>query len=199
MTDIDISDLDRKNHEYAVHLATKQKILSYRNRIFRLDNIPLKDPFEAVDFWRNASLSAEILLKACLLRHHIPFFRKRAHGEYGSRVTARNNTWLADTLEGLQITYIAEINTGTISTAIRSAEEALFPNIPLDPQKAKLISEMIYIIIRTRRNRNNHFFFPNQGNIELSEVEMLYLPLLNMLEELWSIPTEKERQKPLSR
>jgi len=192
MTDIDISDLDRENHAYAVHLATKQKILSYHDSVFRLDNIPLKDPFEAVDFWRNASLSAEILLKACLLRHQIPFFKKRAHGEYGNKVTATSNTWLADTLEDLQITYIAQINTGTISTAIRSAEEALFPKLIPDLQKSKLISEMIYIIIRTRRNRNNHFFFPNQGNIELSEVEMLFLPLLNLLEELWSIPVTEE-------
>lgn len=53
------------------------------------------------------------------------------------------------------------------------------------PKKEKLISEMIYIIIRTRRNRNNHFFFPNQGNIDMAEIEMLYLPLLNILEELY--------------
>jgi len=45
---------------------------------------------------------------------------------------------------------------------------------------------MIYIIIRTRRNRNSHFFFPNQGKIEFSEIEMLSLPLLNMLEELYN-------------
>ncbi len=199
MTDIDISDLDRENHGYAVHLATKQQILGYKNGVFRLENIPLEDPFEAVDFWRNASLAAEVLLKACLLRHHIPFFRKRAHGEYGNKVTAQNNTWLADTLKDLQITYIAQINTGTISTAIRSAEEELFPTISYDPRKEKLISEMIYIIIRTRRNRNNHFFFPSQGNIELSEVEMLFLPLLNMLEELWSAPVTEKTQKSLSR
>ncbi|KYJ86538.1 hypothetical protein [Sulfurovum riftiae] len=199
MTDIDISDLDLENHSYAVHLATKQQILRYQNGVFRLDNIPLEDPFEAVDFWRNASLSAEILLKACLLKHHIAFFKKRAHGEYGNRVTAQDNPWLADTLTDLQITYIAEINTGTISTAIRSAEEALFPKLSFDPQKAKLISEMIYIIIRTRRNRNNHFFFPNQGSIDLSEVEMLFLPLLNMLEELWSAPPVEKIQKSLSR
>jgi len=198
MKNIDISDLALENHNYAIHLATKQQILSYQNSIFRLDTIPFKDPFEAVDFWRNASLSAEILLKACLLKHHIPFFKKRAHGEYGSKVTARTNTWLADTLKNLQITYIAEINTGTISTAVRSAEETLFPSIPLDPKKANLISEMIYIIIRTRRNRNNHFFFPNQGKIEISEVEILFLPLLNMLEEIWSIPTMEEKQKLFS-
>ena len=186
MTNIDISRLDEENHAYAVHLATQQQILSYRNNIFRLADIPTKDPFKAVDFWRNTSLSAEILLKACLLRHHIPFFKKRAHGDYGNTVTAHSNVWLSQTLEELKITYIAEINTGTISTALRSAEEALFPNISFDPRKAALISEMIYIIIRTRRNRNNHFFFPNQGSIDISEVEILYLPLLNLLEELWN-------------
>jgi len=186
MTDIDISDLARDNHAYAVHLATKQQVLSYHNGIFRLDTISRKDPFEAVDFWRNASLSVEIMLKACLLKHHIPFFKKRANGEYGNKVVAKKNTWLSHTLEDLHITYIAEINTGTISTAIRSAEEALFQKISFDPKKTQLISEMIYIIIRTRRNRNNHFFFPNQGNIEITEVEMLFLPLLNMLEELYT-------------
>jgi hypothetical protein len=182
---IDISHLDRENHAYAIHLATKQNILRYENGMFTLDEIPVKDPFEAVDFWRNASLAVEILLKACLLKYHIPFFKKRAHGEYGDKVTAKDNFWLSNTLEDLQISYIAQINTGTISTAIRSAEEALFKQNIFDLQKTKLISEMIYIIIRTRRNRNNHFFFPNQGNIEMSEVEMLFLPLLNMLEELW--------------
>jgi len=186
MTDIDISNLAHDNHEYAVHLATKQQVLSYQNGIFRLDTISLKDPFEAVDFWRNASLSVEIMLKACLLKHHIPFFKKRANGEYGNKVIAQKNTWLSHTLEDLKITYISEINTGTISTAIRSAEETLFQHSSVDPQKAKLISEMIYIIIRTRRNRNNHFFFPNQGSIQIAEVEILFLPLLNMLEELYT-------------
>ena len=191
MTDsIDISRLERENHAYAVHLATKQRILCYENEIFRLDSLPDTDPFEAVDFWRNASLAAEILLKACLLKHQIPFFRKRANCEYGQKVTAQNNAWLSQTLEDLQITYIAEINTGTISTALRSAENVLFTKISFDPQKAELISEMIYIIIRTRRNRNSHFFFPNQGSIELPEVEMLYLPLLNLLEELWNTATD---------
>jgi len=186
MRSIDISRLDEENHAYAVHLATKQEILGYRNGIFRLEGVPNKDPFEAVDFWRNASLAAEILLKACLLRHHIPFFKKRAHGEYGSRVTAQNNAWLRQTLDDLQITYLAEINTGTVSTALRSAEETLFEKVSFPSDKAALISEMIYIIIRTRRNRNSHFFFPNQGHIEMSEVEILYLPLLNLLEELWN-------------
>lgn len=186
MTTVDISALDRENHAYAVHLATKQQILSYQNCVFRLADIPGKDPFEAVDFWRNASLAAEVLLKACLLRHRIPFFKKRAHAEYGAKVTSHNNVWLAQTLESLQITYIAQINTGTISTAIRTAEETLFATVAFDPEKAKLISEMIYIIIRTRRNRNSHFFFPNQGHIEMVEVEMLYLPLLNLLEALWN-------------
>jgi len=186
MTTIDISNIAKENHEYAVHLATHQNVLSYKSGIFRIDTVSKKDPFEAVDFWRNISLAAEILLKSCLLKYHISFFKKRAHGEYGSKVTASSNAWLKATLKTLQIDYIAQINTGTISTAIRSAEESLFGHISFDPQKEKLISEMIYIIIRTRRNRNNHFFFPNQGNIEMSEVEMIFLPLLNMLEELYA-------------
>ena len=187
MTTIDISNIAQENHDYAVHLATHHNVLTYKNGIFMLDKLPKDDPFQAVDFWRDISLAAEVLLKACLLKHHIAFFKKRAHGEYGNKVTASSNTWLQATLKTLQIDYIAQINTGTISTAIRSAEELLFEHISFDPQKEKLISEMIYIIIRTRRNRNNHFFFPNQGSIEMSEVEILFLPLLNMLEELYSV------------
>ncbi len=182
---VDISHLGKQNHTYAVHLATKHRILDYHNGSFILGNLVAPGPFQAVDFWRDTSLATEILLKACLLEHHIPFFRKRAHGEYGERVTATDNPWLAQTLETLQIEYIAQINTGTISTAIRSAEEELFEKISFDPLKSKLISEMIYIIIRTRRNRNNHFFFPNQGAVDMSEVEILFLPLLNLLEELY--------------
>ena len=186
MTTIDISDIAEENHDYAVHLATHQNVLTYKNGIFRINTVSKQNPFEAVDFWRDVSLSAEILLKACLLKYHISFFKKRAHAEYGRKVTAPSNAWLKEALKTLQIDYIAQINTGTISTAIRSAEEELFGYISFHPQKAKLISEMIYIIIRTRRNRNNHFFFPNQGNIEMSEVEILFLPLLNMLEELYA-------------
>jgi hypothetical protein len=186
MTTIDISNIAKENHSYAVHLATHQNVLTYKNGIFKIDTVSKQNPFESVDFWRDISLSAEVLLKACLLKHHIAFFKKRAHGVYGKKVTASSNIWLQATLKTLQIDYIAQINTGTISTAIRSAEELLFGHISFDPQKAKLISEMIYIIIRTRRNRNNHFFFPNQGNIEMSEVEMIFLPLLNMLEELYA-------------
>ena len=186
MTTIDISNIAKENHDYAVHLATHQNVLSYKNSIFRINTVSKQTPFESVDFWRDISLAAEILLKACLLKHHIAFFKKRAHGEYGNKVTASSNIWLQATLKTLQIDYIAQINTGTVSTAIKSAEESLFGHISFDTQKSKLISEMIYIIIRTRRNRNNHFFFPNQGNIEMSEVEMLFLPLLNMLEELYN-------------
>ncbi|RRS31619.1 MAG: hypothetical protein P794_03620 [Epsilonproteobacteria bacterium (ex Lamellibrachia satsuma)] len=185
MKNVDISTIDEENYAYAVHLATSNNILSHSKGSFVLNDIHENDAFEAVDFWRNASLAAEILLKASLLKHQIPFFKKRAHGEYGERVTARNNPWLEETLKTLQIDYIAEINTGTISTALRSAEELLFEKISFDPKKAKLISEMIYIIIRTRRNRNSHFFFPSQGKIEIPEVEMLYLPLLNLLEDLY--------------
>lgn len=185
MQTIDISDIAEQNHAYAIHLAMQHGVISYNNGLFSINEVTAKSPFEAVDFWRDVSLSAELLLKACLLKHHIPFFRKRAHGTYGHRVSATHNPWLEETLKTLDITYIAQINTGTISTSIRSAEESLFGSISFDPEKAKLISEMIYIIIRTRRNRNNHFFFPNQASIEMSEVEILYLPLLNLLEELY--------------
>ncbi|MGB5505848.1 MAG: hypothetical protein WBM70_04075 [Sulfurovum sp.] len=187
MKTIDISQLHTENHRYAVHLATHQNILIYKNGIFVLDRVSEQDPFEAVDFWRDLSLSVEILLKSCLLKHHIPFFKKRAHCEYGNKITAIDNPWLKETLKDLQIDYIAQINTGTISTALKSVQEELFGKTAFDPQKEILISEMIYIIIRTRRNRNSHFFFPNQGSVEMAEVEMLYLPLLNMLEELYNV------------
>ena len=187
MHTIDISHIANENHEYAVHLATHHHILTFKNALFKLDHIPQQDPFEAVDIWRDLSLSIEILLKACLLKHHIPFFKKRAHGEYGNKVTATENPWLQETLKTLEIEYIAQINTGTISTALKSTQEGLFGKTAFDPKKEALISEMIYIIIRTRRNRNSHFFFSNQGSVDITEVEMIYLPLLNMLEELYQI------------
>jgi len=187
MTTVDISNIAEENHDYAIHLATHQNVLTYKNGTFMIDAVSQHNSFEAIDFWRDISLAAEILLKSCLLKYHIPFFKKRADGEYGNKVTASSNRWLKTTLKILQIDYIAQINTGTISTAIKSAEESLFGHISFDPQKEKLITQMIYIIIRTRRNRNNHFFFPNQGSIEMSEVEILFLPLLNMLEELYSM------------
>ena len=187
---IDISDIARENHDYAIHLATSQNVIAYRNGSFVLLDASFgKYPFEVVDFWRNLSLATEILLKASLLRHHIPFFRKRAHAEYGERVTADTNPWLQTTLEEMQISYVAQINTGTVTTALRSAENELFPTLPIDPGEAALISKMFYIIIRTRRNRNSHFFFSNQGVIDFSEVEMLFLPLLNLLEALYSLPS----------
>lgn len=185
MHTVDISHIAEENHRYAIHLAGSQNVLSYQHNFFVLNDLHEREPFESVDFWRDVSLAAEILLKASLLKHHIPFFKKRAHGEYGEKVTALTNPWLHETLKTLQIDYIAQINTGTISTAIRSAEKELFPKIAWNAKKEKLISEMIYIIIRTRRNRNSHFFFPNQGSLDRSEIEMLYLPLLNLLEELY--------------
>ena len=187
MKQIDLSHIAKENHDYAVHLATHHKILIFDNGLFRLDQPPQYTPFKTVDFWRDLSLSIEVLLKACLLKHDIPFFKKRAHCEYGNKVCAEKNLWLEETLKNLQIEYVAQINTGTISTALKSAEEVLFGNTAFDPKKEKLISEMIYIIIRTRRNRNSHFFFPNQASIDMAEIEMLYLPLLNMLEELYNV------------
>ena len=184
---VDISNIAEENHDYAIHLATFQNIIIYKNGTFEIANVVAHTPFEAVDFWRNISLSTEILLKACLLKHHVAFFRKRAHGEYGEKVTAHTNSWLETTLKALQIDYVAQINTGTVSTALKSAETELFTKLPIDPEHAALISQMFYIIIRTRRNRNSHFFFPNQSRIEISEVEMLYLPLLNRLESVYAL------------
>jgi hypothetical protein len=185
MHTIDISNIAEENYLYTRHLATLDGILIYKNGIFNLNTAREHNAFEAIDFWRNIALAAEILLKASLLKYEVPFFRKRAHCEYGNKVTAEKNPWLEVTLKSLQIEYIAQINTGTLSTAIKSAQEVLFEKISYDTKKADLVSEMIYIIIRTRRNRNNHFFFANQGEIDMSEVEMLYLPLLNLLEELY--------------
>ena len=184
--DIDISCLAEENHAYAIHLATLQNVITYKNGSFDIADISFeRDHFEAVDFWRNISLSAEILLKACLLKHHITFFKKRSHSEYGEKVTAAENEWLDETLRELEIDYVAQINTGSVSTALRYAKKELFSRIPIDAEKAELITQMFYIIIRTRRNRNSHFFFPNQGHIMIDEVEMLFLPLLNLLEELY--------------
>ncbi len=53
---------------------------------------------------------------------------------------------------------------GTVNMALKLAVKELFIKMPVDAKKAKLITEMFYIIIRTRRNRNSHFFFTNQGN-----------------------------------
>jgi len=184
---IDISDIAEKNRLYAIHLATCNDIVIYKNSVYEIANVRENEPFKTVDFWRNISLSAEILLKACLLKHHVVFFKKRANYEYGEKVVSLKNLWLEKTLKELEIDYVAQINTGTVSTAIRSAQNKLFEKISLDPQKAKLISEMFYIIIRTRRNRNSHFFFPNQSFINITEVEMLFLPLLNLLQNIYEL------------
>ncbi len=184
---IDISNIHEENHNYAIHLATIDNFVSYDNSTYEISDNFLENPFKAVDFWRNISLSAEILLKACLLKHQVSFFKKRAHGEYGQKVVAPTNTWLEETLKTLEIKYIAQINTGTISTALKRAENELFEKIALDTQKTKLIIQMFYIIIRTRRNRNSHFFFPNQSHIDIAEVEMLFLPLLNLLEYIYEL------------
>ena len=184
---IDISNIAEINHDYAIHLSGRGDIVIYENGTFKIADTHEYSPFEAVDFWRNISLSAEILLKACLLRHHVAFFRKRAHGEYGERVTANANPWLEKTLESLQIDYVAQINTGTVGTALKSAEKELFAKVPVEPEYASMILQMFYIIMRTRRNRNSHFFFPNQSRIDIGEVEMLYLPLLNRLEAIYAL------------
>lgn len=184
---VDISNIAEDNHRYAIHLATFENLITYKNNSYEISDISSKrDSFKAVDFWRNISLSAEILLKACLLKHHIPCFKKRAHAEYGEKVTASTNNWLETELKALQIDYVAEINTGTVSTALKSAETQLFKKLSIDPERAALISQMFYIIIRTRRNRNSHFFFPNQSHIEINEIEILFLPLLNRLEEIYA-------------
>ncbi len=185
---VDISNLAEDNHRYAIHLATLENIIVYNNGRYEIANVYEHSPFETVDFWRNISLAAEILLKSCLLKHHILFFKKRAHGEYSEKVTAYNNLWLQEMLRKLEINYVAQINTGTISTALKYAENILFEKIPLASEKKKLISQLFYLITRTRRNRNSHFFFPNHSSLDIAEVEMLFLPLLNLLEEVYRLP-----------
>ncbi len=182
---VDLSDIAQKNYDYALHLATFEGVIIYKNRTFVLAKVEQHGAYESVDFWRNISLSTEILLKACMLQHQVNFFRRREHGEYGPKVTAQKNRWLAETLSRLNITYVAQINTGTVSTALKHAQGEFFTKPWMNQEKVALILEMFYIIIRTRRNRNTHFFFPNQAKIDISEVEMIYLPLLNLLGELY--------------
>ena len=184
---VDISNIAEENHNYAIHLATFQNVIVYNYGTYEIADISKHNSFETVDFWRNISLSVEILLKATLLKHHIPFFKKRANGEYGEKVTALTNSWLNETLKELKIDYVAQINTGTAITALKSAKAKLFDKLIIDSEEAKLISQMFYIIIQTRRNRNSHFFFPNQSHIKMSELEMLYLPLLNNLEMIYML------------
>jgi hypothetical protein len=183
---VDLSDIDKENHKYAIHLATCDGVIVYNGDIFEVAKVERHTAFESVDFWRNISLATEILLKACLLKHHVNFFHRRAHGHYGPKATAFTNAWLAQILKEKDISYIAQINTGTISTTLKHAEAEFFTKPWMDQEKVKLIREMFYVIIRTRRNRNTHFFFPNQSHIDIAEVEMIYLPLLNMLEEIYN-------------
>lgn len=189
---VDISDIAENNHGYAIHVATKSSVLAYENGLFQFAG-EVTTPFEVVDVWRELSLGCEIMLKALLLRYEIPFLKKRAHAQYGPKVHAFYNPWLQNLLRTLQITYIAQINTGTISTALQSAQELLFDKIALDHRRRKLIPEMFMLIIRTRRNRNTHFFFPNQAVLDISEVEMLFIPLLNMLEEIYQAAETKDQ------
>jgi len=182
---VDLSDIAQENYKYAQHLATCDSAIAYKNETFELAKVEKYTAFESVDFWRNISLSTEILLKSCLLKHQVNFFHRRAHGKYGPKVTAFTNEWLAQTLDELDISYVAQINTGTVNTTLKHAKIELFTKSWMNQEKAKLIREMFYIITRTRRNRNTHFFFPNQSNIDIAEVEMIYLPLLNLLVELY--------------
>ncbi len=74
---VDISNIAEENYCYAIHLATYQNVLTYKNGFYEIANVSLKlDRFEVVDFWRNISLCGEVLLKACLLKHKVPFFKK---------------------------------------------------------------------------------------------------------------------------
>ena len=182
---VDLSDIAQENYKYAQHLATCDNVIAYKNGTFELAKVEKHSAFESVDFWRNISLSTEILLKACMLKHQVNFFHKRAHGRYGPKATAFTNEWLTQTLHELDISYVAQINTGTVSTTLKRAEVELFTKPWMNQEKVKLIREMFYIIIRTHRNRNTHFFFPNQSHIDISEIEIIYLPLLNLLGELY--------------
>ncbi|ADN09937.1 hypothetical protein [Sulfurimonas autotrophica] len=182
---VDLSDIAQENYKYALHLATCDGVIIYKNETFELAKVEKYTAFENVDFWRNISLSTEILLKACMLKHQVNFFHRRAHGKYGPKVAAFTNEWLAQTLHELDISYVAQINTGTVGTTLKRAEVKFFTKSWMDQEKVKLIREMFYVIIRTRRNRNTHFFFPNQSHIDMAEVEMIYLPLLNLLGELY--------------
>lgn len=184
---IDISNLAQENYRYAIHLATREKAIAYQNGFFSLQNYALKEPHFVVDFYRNTALACELLLKAALLKHHINFFKRRENCEYGEKVSASHNQWLADNLKELNIVYIAQINTGTASSTLKAAEAA-FEKLSIEKEKFQFITKAFYLIIRTRRNRNSHFFFPNMAQFDVSEIEMIYLPLLNILEDLYGMP-----------
>lgn len=182
---IDISGLAEANRRYAIHLACYQKIVVHQNALFSLNRRAVKTPHTVVDFYRNIALACELLLKACMLKHRVNFFKRRESCEYGEKVTAKHNPWLQTTLGDLDIAYIAQINTGTAAMALRKAEATLYERLSLQKEKTDFISKSFYLIIRTRRNRNNHFFFPNMAHFDASEVEMIYLPLLNTLEAIY--------------
>lgn len=188
---IDISNLAQENHRYAIRLATREKVIAYKNGFFSLENYVLEEPHFVVDFYRNTALACELLLKAALLKYHINFFKRRENCEYGEKVIALTNKWLAANLKELTIDYISQINTGTAASTLKAAEAA-FGKLSIEKEKFQFITKAFYLIIRTRRNRNSHFFFSNMARFDISEVEMVYLPLLNILEDLYEMPKRDE-------
>lgn len=182
---IDISTIAETNRRYAIHLATRQKIVQHRDGRFELKKNDVKTPHTVIDFYRDISLACELMLKSCLLQHRVNFFKRRENSEYGEKVTARHNEWLQATLDEKNIVYISQINTGTAAMALKKAETLLYGRLALEKEQADFISKVFYLIIRTRRNRDNHFFFPNMARFDAPEVEMFYLPLLNTLESIY--------------
>ena len=49
---VDISCIAKENHGYAIHLATFQNIIAYKNGSYEIADVSFgRDPFDAVDFW----------------------------------------------------------------------------------------------------------------------------------------------------
>ncbi|MDX2470063.1 MAG: hypothetical protein QNL04_05750 [SAR324 cluster bacterium] len=192
----DFSDLSDANIEFAENLLLRSKALcknqgdqfelvtEYRDIIASKPNVH----DYIFDFWRDFSLAYELVIKATGLKAEVCFFKKNRRiaenynqSEWGFNLTARNNRWLENEFNRLQITHTRLLNTGTLVSVTELVTADLVQKSILTEDESDSIKGISSRLADLRRNADSHFYFKIQRFMDNDDLTKEYLPILNSL------------------
>lgn len=149
------------------------------------------------EFWLRFGVGTESLAKAVLLKHEVPFLRKkgpppptadaRKQGIHAwvktTQLTASRNPWLAAEFMRHNINHPWEINSGTLGT-VRRALVGL-PPAKVQPAEVASLGEALDLLAYMRRNVDAHVYLKTQAGPICGDLEQIYLPALTLLDRIF--------------
>lgn len=159
-----------------------------------------KGKYPFFNFWLKFSLGIEYLTKAVLINHEIDIFQKK-EGKFHStvhRLTGNTNTfqigtavkfstnpWLQEVISQKGITRVNEISTGTLGKIYNLKIRELQDKGKISEAEFNQLKSGLKHITDNRRNNDLHFYFMSSTFINDGDLPEIYIPMLNLLIEIY--------------